>query len=69
MIGRVGHPINSLGAYAPEDIDSLLDATECFAQQFDLDRDLVLREIAITLRRRVEFDRLKKRFGISILER
>jgi hypothetical protein len=65
-MSRLGHSLHSPGDHSPEDVDAFLDAAGSFSRHFDVDVDYVLREIAVTLKRRVEFDRLRKRFGVSL---
>lgn len=54
------------GLRMPEDLEHLLEAADDFSRQFDIDVDDILREVAATLNRRVEFDRLRQRFGVSL---
>lgn len=50
----------------PEDLEHLLDAADDFSRHFDIDVDDILREVTATLNRRVEFDRRRQRFGVSL---
>ncbi|CAN7556318.1 hypothetical protein [Devosia sp. LjRoot3] len=62
----LGYSAGALGGHAREEVDRLLDAAENFSAQYDLDADEVLGEIAKVLNRRVEFARLRKRFGVTL---
>lgn len=53
------------GLRMPEALEHLLEAADDFSRQFDIDVDDILREVTATLNRRVKFDRLRQRFGVS----
>lgn len=62
----IGYSAASPSGRAREEVDRLLDATENFSLAYDLDADDVLGEIANVLNRRVEFAKLRKRFGVTL---
>lgn len=62
----IGYSAGAIGGHAREEVDRILDAADNFSEHFDLDADDVLSEIAKALNRRVEFAKLRKRFGITL---
>jgi hypothetical protein len=62
MSGRLEIESNSSGAYAPEDIESFLEAAEEVAGLYNIEPDQLLCRLTRELRKRADFEGLKNRF-------
>ena len=66
MSPRIEISVLSGRAMVSEDLEDLLDAAEELERQLDVESGVLLQELTGLLRRRTEFEKLMRKFGVPI---